>query len=237
MRGWQKATIGVVAVGGLLVGADRIAVGVAEGEAADRLVKSGRMSERPDVSIEGFPFLTQALSMKLDDVRISSNGLTVGNGTRQVALQSFTAKLSGVSVSDSFSSATVDKGSGSGLIGYADLSQLMPPASRLLSGGRLPVGGGTRPTLSYAGPGKIKAALGPLEIGEGTLKSQGNTVTVEGFQLSGMAAVVAGATNQKIEPMSFTLSSLPAGLSLSGVAPQQDGLKLSFEGTKVDLIG
>ncbi|MGW4894157.1 LmeA family phospholipid-binding protein [Kitasatospora sp. NPDC004240] len=238
MRSWQKVTIGLVVLLGLLVGADRIAVGVAEDEAADQMVKSGRMSQRPDVTIEGFPFLTQVLSMKLDDVRISADGLTVGDGTRQVALHSFKAKLSGVAVSDSLRSATVDQGTGSGLITYADLAQLLPPASQLVAGAaKLPIGSGARLSLSYGGPGKIKASLGPVAIGEGTLRSQGNTVTADGFQLSGVASMVAGLSNQKLQPVSFTLSSLPAGLNLAGVTPQEEGLQLTFQGNGVKVIG
>ncbi|WP_395294842.1 DUF2993 domain-containing protein [Kitasatospora hibisci] len=238
MRGWLKATIVVGVLCGLLAGADRIAVGVAEDEAADQLLKSGRMSKRPDVSIEGFPFLTQALSMKLDDVRISADGLTVGDGSRRVALHSFKAELSGVGVSGSMTSATVDHGSGTGLITYADLSQLLPPASQLVpSAGKLQIGGNTRLSLSYGGPGRIKASMGPLPVGEGVLHSQGDTVTVDGFRLSGVAGMLAGLSDQKIEPISFTLSALPAGLNLAGVSPQEDGVRLNFDGKDFKLIG
>ncbi|MFI2612468.1 DUF2993 domain-containing protein [Kitasatospora sp. NPDC018619] len=244
MRGWLKATIGLAVLSGLLLGADRIAVGVAEDEAADRIVKSGRMSQRPDVSIEGFPFLTQVLSMKLDEVRISADGLTVGEGGHQVALRSFTARLSGVKVSDSMNSATVDSGSGTGVISYQDLAQLLPPASQLLKGAKLPVGSGSRLSLSYAGPGKVKASLGPVAIGEGTVHNKGNTVTVDGFRLTSLAGLVAGAANQQLEPLSFTLDSLPAGLKLAdredgtgGVAPLPEGLQLTFDGKGVKLLG
>ncbi|WP_406200429.1 DUF2993 domain-containing protein [Kitasatospora sp. NBC_01560] len=238
MRGWLKATIGLTVLGGLLLGADRIAVGVAEDEAADQMVKSGRMSQRPDVTIEGFPFLTQVLSMKLDDVRITADGLTVGDGTHQVALHSFKARLAGVAVSDSMTSATVDSGTGTGLISYADLAQLLPPASQMVpAAAKLPVGSGTRLSLSYGGPGKIKAALGQVPIGEGTVHSQGNTVTADGFKLNGMAAMLAGLTNQQVEPVSFTLSALPAGLKLASVSPQEEGLQLTFDGNHVKVIG
>ncbi|MFF1907832.1 DUF2993 domain-containing protein [Kitasatospora sp. NPDC058218] len=238
MRGWLKATIGLVVLSGLLVGADRIAVGVAEDKVAEQLVKSGRMSQRPDVSIGDVPFLTDLLSKEVDDLRISADGLTVGDGTRQVALHSFKARLSGVTVSNSLTSAKVAKGSGSGLISYADLTQLLPPASQMVpAAGRLPVGANTRLSLSYGGPGKIKAALGPLAVGEGSVRSEGNTVTADGFQLTGVAAMVAGVTNQKVDPVSFTLDQLPAGLKLSGVTPQEEGLQLSFQGDGVTLIG
>ncbi|ARF79184.1 DUF2993 domain-containing protein [Kitasatospora aureofaciens] len=240
MRGWLKATIGLAVLAGLLVGADRIAVGVAEDEAADRLVKSGQMSQRPDVTIEGFPFLTQAVSKKLDDVRISSDGLTVRNNGQQVALHSFKAKLSGVDVSDSLNSATVDSSTGSGVITYQDLAQLLPPASQLLGGAPLPGGANSRLSLSYGGPGKVKASLGPVSVGEATVHNQGNTVTVDGLKLSSLAEMFAGLANRKVEPAAFTLDSMPAGLKLAakdGVTPLPEGLQLSFEGKDVKLLG
>ncbi|MFF1872722.1 DUF2993 domain-containing protein [Kitasatospora herbaricolor] len=237
MRGWLKLTIGLVVVSGLLVGADRIAVGVAEDEAADQLVRSGRLSQRPQVSIEGFPFLTQVLSMKLDDVRLSAEDLVVGDGRQQVALHSFKARLSGVEVSDSFNSATVDQGSGDGLITYADLAKLLPEASKLVPGASRVIPGGTRLSLSYGGPGKVKASLGPVAVGEGSVHSDGSTVTADGFQLSGVASMLNGAANQAIGPMSFTLNNLPAGLKLAGAVPQPDGLRLTFTGTGLKLIG
>lgn len=241
MRGWLKATIGLVVLSGLLLGADRIAVGVAEDEAADRMVSSGRMSQRPDVSIGGFPFLTQVLSKNLDDVSISADNLMINDGGHQVALHGFKARLSGVRVSDSMNSATVDSGTGSGLITYADLAELLPPAAQLVpGGGRLPVGANTRLSLSYGGPGKVKAALGPLPVGTGSVHSEGNTVTADGFQLSGLAGMFAGVTGQKVDPVSFTLDSLPAGLKLAdkdGVTPTEDGLRLNFDGKGVKLLG
>ncbi|MER6298660.1 DUF2993 domain-containing protein [Kitasatospora sp. NPDC001539] len=240
MRGWWKATIGLAVLSGLLVGADRIAVGVAEDEAADRLVKSGQMSRRPDVTIEGFPFLTQVVTKKLDDVRISSDGLTVQNNGHQVALHSFKARLSGVSVSDSLSTATVDDGTGSGVISYQDLAQLLPPASELLGGAPLPGGGSSRLSLSYGGPGKVKASLGPVSVGEATVHNEGNTITVDGLKLSSLAEMVAGLTNRKIQPAAFTLDSMPAGLALAakdGATPLPEGLQLSFEGKGVKLLG
>ncbi|MER7707610.1 DUF2993 domain-containing protein [Kitasatospora sp. NPDC097605] len=238
MRGWLKATIGVVVLSGVLVGADRIAVGVAEDEAAEQILKSGRMSQKPDVSIGGFPFLTQVVSQKLDDVRISSDGLTVGEGKDKVALHAFRATLSGVEVSGNMSSATVDRGSGSGLITYADLSRLLPPASELVPNvGRLSLGAGTRLSLSYGGPGKVKASLGPFPVGDAAVHNQGNTVTVDGFKLSAMASLLAGVSDQPLAPISFDLSALPAGLNLSAVTPQEDGLQLGFDGKDVKLIG
>ncbi|WP_159400909.1 DUF2993 domain-containing protein [Streptomyces sp. NRRL B-24484] len=229
MRGWLKATIGLAALAGLLAGADRVAVGVAEDEAADRLAGSGRMAQRPTVHIDGFPFLTQALAKEFDDVRLSGEGMTVGNGSQQVALRSFSARLSGVSVGDGYRSATVRHGSGTGLISYADAARLAAPQSG--------VPGADRLELSYGGPGKVKASLMGVSVGQGDVHSSGNTITADGFRLTGMASVLNGALGGKLGARSFTLTELPAGLNLSGAVPEPDGLRLTFQGENVSLIG
>ena len=50
---------------GLAVVADRIALGVAEDRAASALQTSQDLTHKPDVTVEGFPFLTQLASGEL----------------------------------------------------------------------------------------------------------------------------------------------------------------------------
>jgi hypothetical protein len=223
MRALLKLTIGLVVLGGLLVGADRVAVGVAEDQAAQQLVSSGRMSSRPNVSISGFPFLTQAMAGEFDGVTLSADGVTVNDGQEQVPLRSFKAQLSGVTVSDSYRSATVRSGSGTAVIAYQDLAGLVQGAGHL--------------DLSYGGPGKVQASMAGVAIGTGQLHNQGNTVIADGFQLSGLAKLLAGSSSALLHPQSFTLSDLPAGLNLASVTPQQDGVLLDFQGSNLKLIG
>ncbi|MFD9128331.1 DUF2993 domain-containing protein [Kitasatospora sp. NPDC059571] len=223
MRGWLKLTIGLAVLIGLLVGADRLALGVAQDQAADRLATGGHMAERPKVSIAGFPFLTQVLAGEFDDVRLSGGGMTVGDGKQQVALRSFAATLSGVRAADDYHSATVRSGTGEGLISYADAARLVPGADRL--------------ELSYGGPGKVKASVLGIPIGQGDVHSSGNTITADGFRLAGAAALLNGRVGGLLGPRSFTLTELPAGLSLVGVAPEQDGLRLAFKGADFRVAG
>jgi hypothetical protein len=223
MRGWLKLTIGLTVLAGLLVGADRVAVGVAEDQAAEQLVSSGRLSARPDVSIDGFPFLTQAAAGRFDAVRLSGGGVTVSDGRQQVALQSFNARLAGVEVGDNYRSATVRTGTGSGLISYQDVAKLVQGAERI--------------NLSYGGPGKVKASVAGVAIGEGNVHSSGNTITADGFQLGALGSLLNGRANQLLGPRSFTLTNLPAGLGLASATPEQDGLQLTFQGSDLKLIG
>ncbi|GAA2742951.1 MULTISPECIES: LmeA family phospholipid-binding protein [Kitasatospora] len=222
MRGAVKLLIGLGVIAGLLAGADRLAVGVAEDEAADKLVSSGRMSARPNVSIEGFPFLTQAVSGEFDGVRLTGDGVTVSDGHEHVALRSFEARLSGVAVSDSYRSATVRSGSGSGLVSYPDVSKLI--AGNGLLG------------LQYAGPGRVKSSV-PGGAIEGRLHSEGNSIIVDDLRLTGTATLLKGALADRLKPQKFTLTSLPAGLSLASATPRDDGLLLDFTGKDLKLIG
>ncbi|MFG2820644.1 DUF2993 domain-containing protein [Kitasatospora sp. NPDC048365] len=223
MRGPVKALIGLAVLAGLLVGADRLAVGVAEDEAADLLVNSGRVGSPPEVTIEGFPFLTQALSGEFDEVRLAADGMTVSNGRDRVALHSFQARMSGVKVGDSDRrDVTVRSGSGSGLITYADLSKLTV--------GAVPLG------LEYAGPGRVKSVV-PGGAIEGRLRNEGNTVIVDDLQLTGAAAALKGMAGDRLSARRFTMTNLPAGLNLASAVPQSDGLRLEFTGSNLSLIG
>lgn len=68
----------LIVVLGLLVAADRIAVRTAEGRIADKLAGKRPFLGRPSVSIDGFPFLTQALDGTYDDIEVSGEGVPVG---------------------------------------------------------------------------------------------------------------------------------------------------------------
>ena len=49
---------------------DRVAVGFAEREVAEQLAAQEALSGEPDVDVRGFPFLTQALAGRYEEVRI-----------------------------------------------------------------------------------------------------------------------------------------------------------------------
>ncbi|QKW21031.1 DUF2993 domain-containing protein [Kitasatospora sp. NA04385] len=216
----MKLLIGLGVVGGLLVGADRIAVGVAEDQAADAAVSSGWMTSRPDVEIDDFPFLTSALAGELDKVTMSSDGMTVTDGKETVTVHSFRANMSDVKFTDSYRGVTVGRGDGQGVISYQDLS-------KFVADGRI--------ALEYAGPGKVKTSVVGTTI-EGRLHSEGSDVVVDGFELAGAASRLSGLAGDLLKPRRFALTGLPAGLSLSEATPEPDGVRLGFTlapGTKL----
>jgi len=63
---------------GLAVVADRVAVGVAETRVGEQLAAEGGLAGTPEVDITGFPFLTQAIGGRYDEVRISLTAEQLG---------------------------------------------------------------------------------------------------------------------------------------------------------------
>ncbi len=229
MRTWMKWGIAVVVLCGLLVGADRIALSIAEGQAAEKLAGRQGISGKPSVSIEGFPFLTQVIGKKLDSVRLSANSMQLSGGGQSVQLDAFTAHLNGVQVSGDYRSATVDSGTGSGRVPYQEVHSLL--------------GLDSRTTLGYGGPGEVKVTVVVMGQKISTmvkLRTNGNQVQVDSVgDIPGVGLLpgVSSAVSSAIGSKSFALQGLPVGLALSEVAPQQDGLQLAFQGTKVSLVG
>src|SRR5262245_48783373 len=83
-RGRRRGVILLVillVIVGLLVVADRVAVGVAESKIATLVAQQTQAQQiktngDPDVTIEGFPFLTQVFSGEYDAIDITFNGIT-----------------------------------------------------------------------------------------------------------------------------------------------------------------
>ncbi len=80
-RRWPWITaIVVVLLFGLFVAADRIALAMAESAVAKRIADQSPFAGsgvEPHVSINGFPFLTQATDGRYDDIEVSGDELTI----------------------------------------------------------------------------------------------------------------------------------------------------------------
>jgi hypothetical protein len=107
------------------VAADRISLVLSERAVATQLQASGGLSTRPDVSIRGMPFLTQAFAGKYDDVEVSAAEVTAGGGRLSrldVTLRGVKVPLSDA-LSGSVSSVPVDALRATVLLSYADMGQ------------------------------------------------------------------------------------------------------------------
>ncbi|MGW7406934.1 LmeA family phospholipid-binding protein [Streptomyces sp. NPDC054833] len=231
MRALRIFLIVVVIIGGLFVIADRVAVHFAEGEAADKLKATESLADTPDVSIKGFPFLTQVAGGSLDDVEVGIKDYeaATGNGAEKIRIDDLKAHMKGVDFSGDYSSATAADASGTATIAYDQLLNAVKndPVD-------LPLGAtGKVTSLSYGGNGKVRATVVvagvPLPV-LGTVTAQGNTVKVHADGLPRFG-------NQAMDVSEVKIDQLPGGIKLDKVQAAKDGVEITVKGSNVKLAG
>ncbi|MFJ6572381.1 DUF2993 domain-containing protein [Streptomyces sp. NPDC091292] len=251
MRALRILLIVVVVLGGLFVAVDRIAVGFAEDKAADKLRTSEGLSSTPDVSIKGFPFLTQVVSGSLDDVQVgikdyeasASGGIGGAKGPDKIRIDELTAEMRGVAFSGDYSSATADKASGTARISYAELLKAAQVETvQVAPGVTANVVG-----LSDGGDGKIKVEVEATVLGKkipepvsvlSTATVEGDVVKVRADALPKFGDVpVAEDRIRTITDFQQMISRLPAGIELDKVEAAPDGVNVSVKGSAVRLVG
>jgi len=243
MRGLRILLIVVAVLGGLFVLADRLAVNFAESEAADKLKANEGLADTPDVSIKGFPFLTQALGGKLDDVEVGIKQYDAATGTSNgtIRIDDLKASMKGVDFDSSFSSATASTASGTAEISYAELLKAAKSEpTRIVSGVEAEVVG-----LSDGGNGKIKVdVVATTPIGKvpasvlSTVTVEGDTVRVHADDLPGFGGVDAAEGEvRKVTDFEQKIENLPGGIKLDKVLAAAGGVEITVKGSNVRLAG
>lgn len=237
-RRWVRGLlVTVVVLAGLFVAADRLAVTYAQDRAAQRIKTSQELSAAPAVDIKGFPFLTQVLDRRLDEVTVTADGVETapggGSGTTGLRISRLAADLHDITFSGDFRDVVADRATGSALVSYADLSAVAPADATVTYAGRDSAGRG-QVKVTFPVPG-----LAPLH--RSVISSVGVTggdtvrLSAEGVPRTGIPAIddfVRGRTG-----FSRALSGLPAGLTLSSVAAGPDGIRFTLAGRHVSLTG
>ncbi|MFW3171820.1 DUF2993 domain-containing protein [Geodermatophilus sp. CPCC 206100] len=217
---------------GLGVLADRIGVGIAEDRVAAVVADRGGLAGEPDVDIRGFPFLTQAIGGRYDDVRISLSAADLGrpDGTRaDVTLRGVAVPLSDV-LSGSVQEVPVDRIDGTATLAYPLLAEQLGPGTTLRrEGDRLRV----ERTVEVAGVTVPLTAVGTVRLEGGDLvldvaEAAGAGVDVPGFVLDRAADLL---------DLRYPVPPLPFGLQLTGVTPGDDGVAVAVEATDTVLRG
>jgi hypothetical protein len=250
MRALRIILIVTVILGGLFVIADRVAVGFAENKAADRIKSTEGLASTPDVSIEGFPFLTQVVGGELDDVKIgikdyeaSTSGAGSAGGTGTIRIDDLNAEMHGVAFNGDYSSATANSATGSASIGYAELlktaksqpTQVAPGVTARVVG------------LSDGGNGKIKVAVEvsiggtkvpqPVSVLSSVTVVGGNTVKVHADSLPKLGVDLAENRVRAITDFEQKIDKLPGGIQLDTVQAAANGVDISVKGSNVKLVG
>ncbi|MBX7549539.1 DUF2993 domain-containing protein [Streptomyces sp. tea 10] len=247
MRALRILLILVVILGGLFVIVDRVAVHFAEGQAADKLKSTENLASTPDVSIDGFPFLTQLAGGSLDDVQVGIKDYQAATGTdgKTIRIDDLKADMKGVSFSGDYSSATADSATGTATVSYAELLKTAKSQpTEVVPGVQAQVVG-----LSDGGNGKIKVAIRitgsflsiPVDQTTSVLSSVAvvnNKVEVHADSLPKLAAVAAADNRVRdITDFNQAIDRLPGGIKLDKVQAAPDGVQISVKGSDVRLAG
>ena len=126
--------IAILLIGGVIA-ADRLGVGIAEDEIAKQVAAQYQLDTKPDVTIHGIPFLTQALGGEYDQIDVALGAWTEKGVTIQDAkleLAGVRAPLSDVINGDS-SQITVRTATASAVVPYAVLQKYAPQGVTNLS--------------------------------------------------------------------------------------------------------
>ncbi|MEU1278723.1 DUF2993 domain-containing protein [Streptomyces sp. NPDC005805] len=249
MRALRILLIVAVVLGGLFVAADRLAVNYAESETADRIRTSQGLDRTPEVSIHGFPFLTQVLGKELDEVDVALADLTATAGGNEVNVTEARAELRGVRIDGSFSSATAARADGSARISYADLTEAAPGEAEVTyagperaAKGQVKVSGPLVKLLEDADvplPEAAKALIGDREVATYSTVTlvEGATVRLKAESLPKLPLPGFEERLRKAVDLDLRIEGLPSTITLDKVEAGETGLRFSGTGEGVRLTG
>jgi hypothetical protein len=206
--------ISLIAIIVILVAADRVGVVIAENKMASQIQQQG-FPTKPDVTIQGFPFLTQLAAKDFKTVVISASNVTEG----PLEIASLHATIHGMHINSSFSGATLDSINGSALITFAALA----------NAGGLPQG----ITLTADGPDQVRATLnvpiiGTVSVVAQVTKTGPSAFNVKVTQFGDVPPSLLG--NLANFNINVPKSALPAGLTIQSVSVTQQGVLVTIVG-------
>ena len=186
----RRLVFGLVLVAVLLVGADRIALVLAERGVAESIQQEQHLARRPEVSIGGFPLLTQAVAGRYEQVDTTIAGLKADS---DVTIDRLDLRLRGVRLPLSeLTGGTVpdiraDSASAAGTVGYPSLNAAAKRRTTL-------------PGLTFT---FSRGSHGRLAV-------KGSYRGVVGLSLRGEASVSVRGRTLVLTPVSSSLSEIPA---------------------------
>lgn len=216
----KRLAITLVVLLGLLAVADRVAASYAARTVAAEAQSTAGLRERPEVSIGGFPFLTQALAGRYDAVTVRADDVPAG----ELDVTRLEATLTGVQValSDALAgdvtSVPVEGVDARVLVAYAELTRRSGDRQLTVQpdGGRLRVTGSVRvlgETLSATAVSRVQVADGDL------------VVTAESYEVGNEAAsdLISRALGDRLD-LRVPVDGLPYGLEVTEVEVEADGV-------------
>ena len=225
------AVISVLAVLAVLIAGDRVANAVAQNTLAGQLQSELSTPTKPEVSIGGFPFVTQVLGGSFSSVRVTADDATITEGPSTVAIARLDATLTGITATDRYQNIVADRGEATALVDWTGISTL--------AGQQVSYEADDRMRIDFSVP------IGRLSIdgfitGRPQLDVDAQTITVENPQVSVASvdvpqAVVDAVSRLVLQP--FPIQDLPYDISVTGLTVQPDGVLLSGTGQDIPVRG
>ena len=216
-RRWPWITLLVIVL--VLVGGDRAAKAYAEDQMASQVQSSLALSGKPHVTIQGFPFLTQAAARTFNTVDVNASNETAGPGG-QLEIASLTATLHGMHIHGT-NSATVDQFTASALVTFTALAHAggIPQGIKLSSDG----GNQIKATVDILGF-STDATAKVTQVGD-------DKINVKITDFNGVPADVLGS----LTDFNISIPKLPAGVKIQSISVTQQGLRITATGQNTTL--
>jgi len=217
-------TVAFVLLAGGAVVADRVAVGRAQELAVTELqTKVEGVSGEPEVTIGGFPFLTQLAAGKLSHVTAHADALTLDG----VEVTDVVVDADGVATAEPY---TVDRADLTGTLTAAELQRLV--AANSDADVDLQIENDDLTAATAVLGLDVTATLVP-RVDNGEIRVDVATVAFGGFavDVTDLPGVLAG----QLSDLAVPIDGLPEGFELSGVEVRDGGVRITASGLDVVL--
>ncbi|MGJ6966104.1 LmeA family phospholipid-binding protein [Streptosporangium sp. G11] len=213
----------------LVVILDRVAVTGVQREIATQATAKYDLSAPPEVTIEGIPFLTQAIAGRYEEVKVAAGRMTV-SGVRLASvdftLQGVTAPLEDLVLRPQQVDMRAERVEGTVVVSVETLNQRAPSGIKVAVAGDALNVSGEITVLGQKVP--VKADL-KVKIVEGGLQLVPGKVTLGGG--------IPVPDPERFINYRIPIGKLPYNLKLTEVKAVSEGLRISGEASDVPLRG
>lgn len=212
---------------GLVIAADRVGLKVAQDEIAKNVASQYQLDHDPEVKIKGFPFLTQALDGKYQEIDVNVGDLDqlgIHLTNTLVTLKDVKAPISDAAKGDA-SKMIAGTATSTGTVGYKDVDKEAPQGMKVTAKGA---------DLQVHGPVTV---LGVTRTVTATVAVQpsGRTVKVVPRTVKSGGSTIPLALVQQAFTFTMPVKGLPLGARISDVVVQPDGLRVTTTAHDISL--
>jgi LmeA-like phospholipid-binding len=212
-----------------LYAVDRLAEKRVADRVADNLQSALGTNDPPQVSFDGFPFLTQIASRNIRQVKVIADGI----GTTREGLLPITHAdllITDVTTTDWFQTMTASHIDGSAVVEYSALQEASGIPVSYAGDGRIRI----ETTTTLFGARVVAQITGVPRLDRSQAITLGDpTITVASVELPDFTAEAMLRTVLKPIPV----TGLPLGLTLSSIAADPSAMRLGLVGDNVPLQG